>query len=393
MNRVRRLAVPAALAVGALLFLAGVGRLFSIRFAGGDVFPPGSSRRADPRGTRAFLEALAELPGRRVDRNLEPIDRLRDAPETTLFLWGVPAADLTRGLEGSDWREVARFAAAGGRVVIGLAAGSDDDLTGGIRPAGATNGPPGFHLPEAWQFTLVPVVTPPGETFRAVPVDGLPERLAWPASPTFIAPAPTWETVYAGTNGPVVIRRSIGPGEVVMLASDYLVSNEALRTDRRPGLLAWLAGERPRVVFDETHLGLRLEPGLASLVRRYRLAGALAGLVLLAGLHVWRSVVPFHVQPAPPAPGTEVVPGRPSEEGLLHLLRRSLPAADLARTCLDTWREDPGITRRVPPDVLHRLQEVVRREEALRPRDRDPVGAYRELSRLLHPPRPPWKST
>ena len=51
----------------------------------------------------------------------------------------------------------------------------------------------------------------------------------------------------------------------------------------------------PLVVFDEEHNGLRDNPGIASLARKYRLHGVIAGLILLAGLFVWKKA---HLDPA-----------------------------------------------------------------------------------------------
>src|SRR2546427_9645317 len=40
------------------VFVLGVGRLFQLRFEAGDVYPPYSSLRADPLGTKALFESL-----------------------------------------------------------------------------------------------------------------------------------------------------------------------------------------------------------------------------------------------------------------------------------------------------------------------------------------------
>ena len=44
-----------------VVFGAGVIRLFQLRFEAGDVYPPYSSYRADPLGTRALYQSLENL--------------------------------------------------------------------------------------------------------------------------------------------------------------------------------------------------------------------------------------------------------------------------------------------------------------------------------------------
>ena len=44
-----------------VLFIAGLGHLFSLRFEQGDMYPPYSSLRADPMGLKVWFEALQRL--------------------------------------------------------------------------------------------------------------------------------------------------------------------------------------------------------------------------------------------------------------------------------------------------------------------------------------------
>src|SRR5439155_26641627 len=66
------------------VFGLGVGRLFQLRFEAGDVYPPYSSLRADPLGTKAFFEGLKILHGITVERLFQQLDRLREGRRTTL---------------------------------------------------------------------------------------------------------------------------------------------------------------------------------------------------------------------------------------------------------------------------------------------------------------------
>jgi outer membrane biosynthesis protein TonB len=71
-------------------FAYGLAHLFILRYEIGDVYPAYSSLRADPLGTKALADALAELPGVEVSRNFRPLERMRDKGPVTLFYAGVP---------------------------------------------------------------------------------------------------------------------------------------------------------------------------------------------------------------------------------------------------------------------------------------------------------------
>src|SRR4051794_25153038 len=71
-------------------FTAGVMEIVQLRTEQGDVFPPYSTYRADPLGTRALYESFDQLKELRVSRNFAPLDKLRN-PQGTLFFLGLSA--------------------------------------------------------------------------------------------------------------------------------------------------------------------------------------------------------------------------------------------------------------------------------------------------------------
>ena len=71
------------------LFVYGVIDLLILRFEKGDVYPPYSSYRSDPLGTKAFYEGLGLLPGVETVRNVEPLQKVSGLSEATLFLFGL----------------------------------------------------------------------------------------------------------------------------------------------------------------------------------------------------------------------------------------------------------------------------------------------------------------
>lgn len=387
MNR-SRLNVLLALTV-AVGFLLGLRQLFQIRFEAGDIYPPGSSRRADPVGTRALHDSLALLPGKSVDRWFERIERLPHPAESTVLLLGVPTEDLVSWSADVDWADLDALARAGGRVVIGLLHDSLERTNRVLVSRGRT--PPAlplrpavrFQPATAWGLTVEHHAGSTRHASRAMPVAGLPESLPWPAATTFTNLAAEWRVLYRRDDQAVVVERPLGSGSLVLLASDYLATNEGLRLHRQPGFLAWMVGDRKRVVFDETHHGLTLQPGVAGLIRQYRLGGAVAGLALLAALAVWRQMARFNPPPEPPRDDAEVVAGRPASAGLVNILRRSVDPADLIATCFEVWRGSAGRTLRLSADRRADLQDVVNLEAARPRRERDPLGAYRRLTEIL----------
>src|SRR5204863_8754750 len=73
----------------AVLFCYGVSRLFVLRYERGDVYPPYSTLRADPLGTKGIYEALDQLPGVNAERNFRALPKLRPVAPITLVYPGV----------------------------------------------------------------------------------------------------------------------------------------------------------------------------------------------------------------------------------------------------------------------------------------------------------------
>src|SRR5580765_6270980 len=115
-DRLLLLLLPVLLAV----FGLGVGRLFQLRFAAGDVYPPYSSLRADPLGTKALFESLARLRGFAVPRFFEPLDKLREGRRTTRCVCGAQASEMEYSTE-DEYKKLEQFMCAGGRIVISFA--------------------------------------------------------------------------------------------------------------------------------------------------------------------------------------------------------------------------------------------------------------------------------
>jgi hypothetical protein len=386
----------AALAALALLFAAGLFRLLALRLVGGDVYPPSSSLRADPLGTRALHDALARLPGLSVSRNHVPLARLGDGAGTTLFVLGT--ADVEDEDEtGVDGAALRRFVGSGGRLVLGLLGAEtrsvfaapqkrerpsrDDRLPERTprpspSPSSALFVAKGRGLLEGWgvgltRHKLAKGVKPTfGRATSAADALSLPAELTWHGETSFETKM-GWSILYTSSGYPVLVERRIGAGSVVLLSDSYPASNEAMVKERRPALLSYLAGSSGRVVFDETHLGVLESEGVASLGRRYRLTPFLASLLVLAGLFVWKNATSLLPRRDARSSREDAVSGRDSFSGLVGLLTRGLAPKELGGVLVDEWARTAAEGRPLEP----RLREAAGSAP-------DPVTAYRKLRRI-----------
>lgn len=394
-------------------FIAGLVHLFNLRFEAGDVYPPYSSLRADPLGTKALHDSLDELISTR--RNFEPLRRLGDGRDTTLLYLGESPEDAR--FATNDYRVFESFIRSGGRLVFAFA--------------------PRYAAPRANRFATPPKTPPVAPTTNAPPVrprrpadpmedpDTVPIRVYWhvdfayaalkrdanfahqpaPAERKSEAPLPPslnihsalyfenfgsdWEVHYArqeGTNAhAVLIERAVGNGSLVLAADSYPFSNEALRMARLPGLLTWFIGRNHHAIFEETHLGTQNDPGIAAMARRYKLHGLAAALAILAGLFIWRNAVSFIPATGEQLDGeqTHQVAGKDATEGFVNLLRRNIPPVDILRICLEQWNASAGTTRRPPAWKLEAMQKIIDEQNALEPRHRNPLRTYQMFCEIL----------
>jgi hypothetical protein len=198
-----------------------------------------------------------------------------------------------------------------------------------------------------------------------------------------------WRVLYArlaGTNvQPVVVERILGRGSIVLSADSYYFSNEALRAERQPELLAWFLGPAREVIFEETHLGVQEDPGVMTLARKYRLGGMFLALAILGGLFIWRNSVSFlppYEEQLARERGAQVE-GKDSASGFINLLRRNIAPADLMKVCLEQWNAHFALVRKPSVARLEAMQKIIDAENLLEPRQRDPVATYRKLCDIL----------
>lgn len=386
--------------VGAIAgFGFGLYQLFRLRYESGDIYPEYSSLRADPLGSRALYEALGRLPGMSVERDYSAQNQLPRGRSIAYLHLAATRADWT-SMDPDLLREIEGFVSAGGRLVVAFL----PEAGQWFRPPPATPSPaPGKKKPgktSAEQlrrsspqttlgFELTGIQRGAGSSARHSPVRvkretdlPLPEELSWHSAMVFTNLAGSWRTVYSRQNGPVLIERELGLGSIVMATDCYFLSNEALLKDRQPELLAWIVGPSREVLFDEAHLGVLEQEGIAMLMHKYRLHGFGLALLLLAGLFIWQNASPF--PPAAPGPTTsETVSGKEAAAGFTNLLRRNIAPGDLLRLCFEEWTKSLAHNCSLPIERIDAAQAVVESEDSRARTRRDPVGAYREIALAL----------
>jgi hypothetical protein len=397
----------------AAILLFGIAHLVEIRFAQGEVYPAYSSLRADPLGAMAFYESLESIPGISARRDFSDSNRLPEEPQTVYLHLASPRYEW-ESMPADLFRELQNFLARGNRLVITFfpqtgphvfhqyrgddetnsvkSAKGKDEKTPPAKPAKTKKKPAAedsdISLEDEWEFhTGFEKLTEDGESYAPAHARNrtdlpLPETLDWHSGLVLTNCGSLWRTIYARGTNAVVIERDFGKGSVVIATDSYFVSNESMEQDRHADLLAWLIGANKNVVFDEAHFGIVESPGVAGLMRKYRLHGLAAGLVLLAGLFIWKnaaSLAPAREEKK----GGDFVSGKDSASGFVNLLRRSIAPRDLLATCFAEWKKSAAPAGKISTTRLQQAEEIFRVENSLPNRDRNPIAAYKSISNTL----------
>jgi len=419
----KKLPLISLLLLGAL-FVFGLTQLFKLRFEAGDIYPEYSSLRADPLGAKALYESLGSLLA--VGRNYRPVSKLGDGRDTTLFWLGSRSSFMFEAksdlrLAPEEFKSLESFVVAGGRLVISYYPAFQKPSTNRFRAPAPASPPPSAGNRKGKAPTVTPRKAPlddedefqdiqrvslrerwaldynydelsrdangvyiPAFASNVSSLKGLPDSIACHTALYFDNLTNGLQVIYARKkNRPVVVERRLGAGSIILVADSYPFSNEALWKERSPQLLAWMVGPSQSVVFDETHLGVEESPGISALARKYRLHGLFAGVLLLAGLFVWKNATSFvpPYEQAAERDKPELVAGKDSASGFVNLLRRNIPARDLLAVCLGEWKKT--CSREQPKAKLQQVQAIIDAENQRPPGERNPVATYQAISKIL----------
>ncbi len=246
----------AAYFVGALLWLAKTRPLVEPIFEAGSVYniaPPGLSLAYRYLGGRAAVLARPVEAGELSANGV--VFRIRPRLLPPLRSAGSP---LTPGEE--EWIR------GGGRLVVALATAYGDLAVQAAARGGAV-----LKVYPDW---------PSVQRVQPDPVRGLTGQGAAGAY-----------ALFASGELPVASRRSLGRGELVLLACPEVFENRLLGEADHLALLETLAGRGRSLYFDEHVHGLDDEAGLPELLALWRLGPALLLLALIAAVAFWRARV------------------------------------------------------------------------------------------------------
>jgi hypothetical protein len=423
-------------------FMFGVFKLFLLRFEAGDVYPAYSSLRSDPLGSRAFYSSLENIDDAMISRNYHPLQTLEFNKNTVFFVIGTSIFDSDS--VSAEWFQVfERLTNAGGRLVLSFlpvekkpanwrmpgcaapknetkdsdnagqknASGDkqntskpqitekvsegpaerDRKLENGPGPSAPEDQPNCVSLNEKWGLVFAFGDKPPDKAenvhddLSGTHQKGLPQTISWHTALYFDDLDDTWRVIYAADGRPVIVEKSYGGGTLVISADSFFLSNEALRSERYPKLLAWTLGQSATVVFDETHFGIFKNPGVLSLVKKYRFHWFIFAVAVLALLFIWKNTVYFVPPPkiGSAQPGGDFTSDRDSSQGLISLLRRNIPARQLLRVCTREWERTIQPQKRFGSDELAKIKSAYQMMTSRSSKIIDPVAGYRRISKII----------
>jgi uncharacterized protein DUF4350 len=362
----RRNKVLAYLAIVAAIgtFMVVALRTFELRLETQEGYPVASSFRADARGCMALYESLGRVPGVQTARFLRTFSNLPPAQNRSLIIAGInPQTNI---LQVTDRKSLSAWVEAGGTLIVALAVEEGNSAKTGApdyqlvppakerrspSPNAKSTPPTEEHWIETLQGSGVNVYRHADASIRDRFVSGVFTTSGSWLGPLYFRdfPAP-WRVVAEADHLPVVIERSFGRGNIILIADSYLLTNGSLANDRETGFLGWLFRKQTIVLFDESHFGFTENPGVVSLARRYGLESAFVVLLILALLFVWVNRYTLVPKSTDRSPGNRIVPGQGGETVLVNLLRRSLPPKDLLSTSAELWRKaghDAGKIRKL----------------------------------------------
>ncbi len=383
----------------------GVLNLFRLRFHMGDVYPPYSSLRSDPLGTKALYEGLEELKGLTAIRNYRFLSRLETAEPVTLLVLGAAEFDPSFSHQTAT-RNLENIAASGGRLVIAFhpeegvfrfeakenAPQQKKDQQNKRRHA--ENDKPRTRpesIADRWGVeSKVAGETGNQEAVSTGAEAAFPDlpAISWHTRRYFKNLDDAWKTIYLHGKHPVIIERKWGKGTIVLCADAYLFSNEALLKERHTELLSWFIGTNRRILFDESHLGIEKSIGIADLARQYRLHAVAAACALIAVLFIWKNTFPFSpVENKPDSmAGNHIAFSRGYREGMASLLRRNLPPQSLLTACLSEWEASFHTGRRSSSGLDEKLKSariLLETKQKRSANSKQLVPQYRKICNIL----------
>lgn len=397
--------------VFAALFLYGILHLLFMRFGAGDIYPAYSSLRSDPLGTKILYDSFSRMDALRVDRLYAPLQTFQDSPDTCLIFLGIKSpGDFLVPRKWLD--QFNRVLNSGARIVIALApddpgrnrkhsgpmAVETDDVPpqeSDVPPEDADGSsdrdpfetPPvnllaylGVAVEHETKGSSKHALAHPGESSDN-PADLVP--VTFPFSKWFQLENTEWQVMYSVDQFPVVIEKKHSGGSVVLVADSYVFSNEALWRYQNAAFLSRVCN-RSRIVFDEYHFGIRKQPGVSTLIRKYHLYGLAVAVIGFIILFMWKNASCF----IPPDVEKEMddlaadMPDKDTLSGMAGLLRQHIGPDQILDQCIREFKESFAHGRHVPEKYNIMYDQIIRMTTSSGSKT-DPVIAYQNIHRII----------
>ncbi len=343
-------------------FIFGTYWLFSLQFEAGDIYPPYSSLRSDPLGTRAFFESCDNLNQISTERNFLPFKRIKWEKADTFFFAGSKRLPVKSRMEAFN-----KQAKKGKRIVYML---FPVDRMARLKKGKSIG---------SWEtkgFTVKKFDWKSKD--KSIADYRFDNRLSLHSNRYFQIKDNSWKTILSYHNYPVIIEKKIGNGSIVMTTDSYYISNEILKKNPTPKLLLWLIGGKTRIVFDEAHFNIKANYGIASLIKEYDLVFFFITIIIVTILFIWKNATHF----IPPlSTGTyddeNILMEKDSRAGLINLLYRNINKKDLLKKCMEEYKRTLN-KRTNTKDTITKAENVV---ENIEPKEI--ISGYNEISKIL----------
>lgn len=407
----------AAAALGAF-FIFSVYHLLNIQVETGDIYPRYSSFRADPKGTRILFESLEKFHHLDVQRNIDHLNPQNVKDNTAAFFIDFDVIDVFKIMGGYlnlvDYTQA--VCAEGGTVIITSTGGTI--LSAGLQKIEEKEKelkkkkdaqkskekkkdeneiseedaeekhrqlmrflnfkPKTLALPTAHSE----LVTMPDTARRVIDIPDLPETMTWHSDIVFENVGDEWEPIYMRKTYPVIMRRKLLDGWIIVSSDSFFLSNEAMWKDRHVSLIQWMIGSATTVMFDEFHLGVVKKRGVASLIRRYNLFALFGVFVAIALIFIWRNAF-FYI----PANDDAYIQlerihekGKDSDAALLNLMESHIPSANILNLCYNEWVSS---FQHLPKKLRQEVNAVINEENAKPKKEQNPVDTYNRICNII----------